>query len=108
MPAVDGRRARQAGRQTSHSAACQLCRLDRPAISSAETMPLPACPPAGPPVTALPCSKGKVQAFRALQQQVVQQVAQAFPAASADYQQLRQQQQQPQEQQQQAAAPGAS
>lgn len=106
MPAVDGRRARQAGRQASHSAACQLCRLDRPAISSAETMPLPARPPAGPPVTALPCSKGKVQAFRALQQQVVQQVAQAFPAASADYQQLRQQQQQPQEQQ--AAAPGAS
>ena len=64
---------------------------------------VPLCLPA-----ALPCSKGKVQAFRALQQQVVERVAHAFPAAAADYQQLRQQQPQEQQQLQQAAAPGAS
>ncbi|EFN51713.1 hypothetical protein CHLNCDRAFT_54921 [Chlorella variabilis] len=35
-------------------------------------------------------SKGKVEAFRMLQQRVSQQLQQAYPAVAADYQQLRQ------------------
>lgn len=63
----------------------------------------------------LPCSKGKVEAFRSLREQLTQQLAAAFPATVADYQQLRaapppqQQQQQPGQQQpagQQAAQGG--
>ncbi|KAI7844466.1 hypothetical protein COHA_001969 [Chlorella ohadii] len=57
-------------------------------------------------------SKGKVEAFRSLREQLTQQLAAAFPATVADYQQLRaappqqQQQQQPGQQQQQQQPAG--
>jgi hypothetical protein len=37
------------------------------------------------------CSKGKVEAFRVLQQQLAEKMQAAFPAVAADYQHLRQQ-----------------
>lgn len=68
------------------AAACHLGRL--PVwVGLARLLLLPF--PTSLPVTAL-CSKGKVEAFRMLQQRVSQQLQQAYPAVAADYQQLRQ------------------